>query len=353
VFNNGGVGTIYKGANVYAGGVFNNNRRIENDVNVYDGGVFNNNANGAVIVSTNIYNGSEFNNNGFVLHANVAGGVFNNINNGNVAQANVYDCGVFNNDGIFQGNAFVSNGGVFNNNGTMTMFATVDNGTLNNEATGRIERGVTLRGESGELVHNGWISGDVNVEGGQLSGNGRIDGTLHIASGGMVDTAVFTGMINKLILDEGGTLVFNLDLLNGDFSTLNFAPEPELAPFSIMSVFGSGLLSNSDLMELNGTVLINILNDDFVDAETKNEAQSLLEELFSSLNIDPTTPEIFSNWSVQSANYLVSIGNDGTVSFEEKGGGGPKPPATPEPATLLLIGLGLAGLPIIRKRMRQ
>ena len=365
----------------YAGGfgsVFNNQGTVEGNADAwggYDGGfgsVFNNQ--GTVEGNVNAWEGyaggfgSVFNNQG-IVEGNVdawggyAGGFGSVVNNQGTVEGNArvgfcntdssyfndYLGGEFNNTGIVKGNTDVTNDGVMNNEGVIVGHATINDGKLNNEATGRIEGGVTLLG--GELVHNGWISGDVNVEGGQLSGGGQIDGTLHIASGGIVDTAVFTGMINKLILDEGGTLVFNLDLLNGDFSTLNFAPESEPAPFSIMSVFGSSLLSNSDLMELNGTVLINILNDEFVDAETKNEAQSLLEELLASLNIDPTTPEIFSNWSVQSINYLVSIGNDGMLNFERKDGG--EPPVTPEPATLLLIGMGLAGLPIIRKRMMQ
>ena len=384
VINN--YGTIEGFVVLWEGGVCNNDGTVVGDAGV-QGGVFSNNGtmfnnNGTIGGQASVSDGGEFNNHGTIkgnasassyldfvsLFNNTGtiegnadiyeGGVFNNdeIVKGN---ANVMWGGVFNNDGIVKGNASVSvinenypSGGEFNNTGTINGKADIyRDGVMNNESTGRIEGSVFLRGENGELVHNGWIGGDVTVYGGELSGGGQIDGTLHIASGGIVDTALFTGIINKLILDEGGTLVFNLDLLNGDFSTLNFAPEP--APFSIMSVFASSLLSNSDLMELNGTVLINILNDEFVDVETKYEAQSLLGGLLSSLNIDPTTPEVFSNWTVQSTNYLVSISDDGMLSFERKDGGGAEPPVTPEPATLLLIGLGLAGLPIIRKRMRQ
>ena len=329
--NNGTVGSI---DNVY--GEFNNNGTVETSIVVGDGGVFNNNV---AVKNLTVEKNGEFNNNGTVGHVR--------IEEGDIGASG----GVFNNDGTIEGS--VQNDGEFNNTGTINGKADIyRDGVMNNEATGRIEGGATLY--SGELVHNGWIGGDVNVEGGQLSGEGRIDGTLRIASGGIVDTALFTGMINKLVLNEGGTLVFNLDPLNGDFSTLNFAgTEPEPAPFSIMSVFASSLPTASELMELNGTILINILNDDFVDVDTTYDSQSLFGNLLESLNIDPETPDFFSNWTVQSTNYLVSITNDGVINFEAKDGGEAEPPVTPEPATLLLFGLGLAGLPIIRNRMRR
>ena len=363
---------------VLTGGTFNNNVAGTVQNTLVSNGTFQNNG---TVANRAIVAGGAFNNQGSVNETMVSGGTFNNDAGGYVTNAEVYGSGMFNNraggyvEEITQwgGGDLRNRGGigrliylessannaispasmglnvamsssdgrtVTNNEGEIRDPVTVLNSFTFNNLQGFDEDG-SYMGRVGQLsmvggseVNNeGWIS-SLTYHGGSYNNtyNGEYFGTigtLNIAGDARdVDN---WGTVNNLAFSDNGT---------GFMSITGFAD----GTFGGINVTDTVNLANANLqLNLSGTF------DDWF-------GTSLWDDIFGGASVTGWETALFNvSWEDGIYTNWLEYGqtwNSGTGYFVAFGADGLGVTAIPEPATLAIIGLGLAGLGLARRRRK-
>ena len=259
----------------------------------------------------------------------VKGGAFHNVAGGTVGAFNLSPGGGFTNDGTVTGTGTVS-GGVLNNTGAVSAL-TQNDGTVHN--SGKITGVTTLSGtgtfnnRSGgtlaELIYNG---GTYNDQGGTIDS---------LTLGGNTGAANF-GTVNSLSFSDTGSGILGI---TGTWSGDGF-------DFAGINVSGTANL-------MKGGIALNLVGyeNDFFAAD--NGLLFSLNDLFgSSADIVGMDSLAFFAISFDGRDYMVN-GDDfgwgwrmdefGNVSYSNE---------VPEPATLVMLGLGLTGLGLARRRRK-
>jgi hypothetical protein len=287
------------------------------DVSVSDGATFNNTAKESNVVTK--VSGGAVNNSGTLTSATVSGGNLQNYANATVKSATVSGGSIDNNGTI--DSVLVSGGAVYNTvYGTINDFA-LSGGAVNNSGT------ISNLTYTGGTYSNGFYGGSVEnlVLGTEVT-------SATAAKFGTVDSLSFTsnGVLHSAASLDGDVFSFagakanSVDLSNGslwlDFSEVSdvFAAltEPQ-SLFALADVFGaeriSGALSALYLTGIDGEEPQNILAADYA------------------------------------GRFALTADKVVTLSASEDTNSSA---ATPEPATMLLFGLGLAGLAVARRRKK-
>jgi len=268
----------------------------------------------------------------------VTGAGSQGLNYGNTALAEVQNGGRFSNFQSGTVGTFNLTGGNFLNMGTVAEGGTVSAGTFNNNAGASVQ---TLDQVAGTVHNSGTITG-VTLSGTgtfeNLSG-GLILGSL-VMNGGTVDNV---GTINNLVYGDGiynaigNGSIGNLSLDAGQqFNVNRLATIADTFGVDSIDLAGANLVWN-----LNGSLGDNLgfLGwDEIFGVEFTNGTQIALFTInwdggFAEFDIDNF------GQTLTFGNYTVIVSMDGITAN-----------VVPEPATLAVIGLGLAGLGWARRR---
>ena len=266
--------------------------------------------------------GSTGNNYGDTTRAEVRnGGVFNNWAVGTVGTFDLFG-GEFGNEGTITGSGTVY-GGIFNNDGGSAATLNQHAGTVHNSGT---FTGVTLNGGRFENLSGGIIQGSLVMNGGTVDNAGRIDNFVY---GGGTYNAIGNGSVRNLSLDARQQFDVN-----------------SLAGIANMFRVGNIDLAGADLVwNLNGLLADNVGFfgwDNIFGVDFTGGTQVAL----FTVNWDDGFAEFNANnfGEMQPfGNYTIVASMDGiTIN-----------PAVPEPATLAILGLGLVGLGLARRRQMR
>ncbi len=147
------------------------------------------------------------------------------------------------------------------------------------------------------------------------------------------------------VLTDGGisVLAFGIPGLNAGTRPLP-AGAPTIASFEIRFTGGSPLSTNLDTLDFFGTRLLNATTFGFFDAVVSADRTTATFTAPAGLEIDPGE-RFFVN--------VVFAGTDLPTTFDAVYNGTLGATAVPEPATIVLVATGLAGVTMLARRRRH
>jgi len=301
----------------------------------YTGGSYTRSGDGA-IGTLNVAGNAAGTNWGNLLAANLNSGTLENKSGNVIVDATISGGSLTNESAVFFGSRIVN--------------ATVDGGTLNNNGGAFIDSG------NGQITNATMKSGTVN-NGGQIDRLNYFGGTyngVHQGNTGTIGTLTVAGdlyasndwgIVNNLVFDSNGSGILHISA-SADDGTSNFR------------FTGIEVTNSIDLT--NGRISLDMSNlgtyDSYADwniaffGEHSNDVFSFAN-LFGTDNVTNWDALDYFELAYGNGTQTIFNGNQWMTGWAITNGGIEGAPI-PEPATLAIIGLGLAGLGWARRRQR-
>jgi len=274
-------------------------------------------------------------------------------------------------DSVTNAEINVSDGGVLNTN--VLAVGVLSNGLLNINTGGTVNVTGTDDGEgaviglfpgsTGEVIVDGATSSlnvDKELAIGSLVGQPGGDGTVTLLNGGVINSALVNvnptgrlegnGTINGNVVNNGGTIGPGLSpgviTINGDFDFIDGLLEIEIgglnpgSDYDVLNILGNAtFLGTIALTFVDGFAPQTSDTFNFFDIAGTVDPVSIFDILVGGLELGWE----FSTGFDANGKFVLTSLSDGVAL----------PATVPEPTTLALIGFGLAGLGLIRRKRYQ
>ncbi|GHT14012.1 hypothetical protein FACS1894170_10590 [Planctomycetales bacterium] len=253
-------------------------------------------------------------------------GTVTNVSGGQIGSVGSVVIGGIVNNSSQVGSIGVS-GGTVNNDGQIGN-TSVSTGLVNNTATGTIDTAAIY---GGTFVNDGTID-TATIYGEGLKGTGRIDNVV-IGSGGLFDTVTFTGTVGDLSFAENtGVIRFEALQTTGDIGFTSLASNGlvNLTGANILIDFSGLFNAGDDALEFGFQIDIADLFDFY------GNGGFLGSDWWTDIAVTTLGASDYDWTSVGGGVFQYGVADS----------------ETPEPATMLIIGLGLAGLGLARRRRK-